>query len=318
MKQVARGAGKPPCNESRRLLLKGALGGVLLSALGPAMAAEGSVLKPAMSYTGGRILRRVDPQGMPGFQPDAFGPVTFFVFPVAVAATPFDIYVADAGLGTLFRYDPAMDAMMPVPGVRVTQQTRIAAVQDGSVVVSEGRQGQPRRYSRAGRLLQTIDPQNTFPRFDDVVVDPTTGRYLALDRVQRRIEEVHPLGRSSTVLGEDLLPNLPGAMALDDKVLYAAGQDCRCIVAVDLFKREKHILAEEVTEASALAAGEGWLVVADNVERVMRVYRDKVLVGDPGYETLRLMNPQGLSISRGVLYVADPAARRVASFRLRQ
>lgn len=316
MKQAVPGAGKPLPNTTRRQLLRSGLAGVLLAAAG-ARAGEASVLSPAMSYTGARILRRVDPQGMPSFQPDTFGPVTPFVFPVAVAASPFDLYIADAGLAALFRYDPALDAMMAVPGVRVTPQTRIAAVQDGSVVVVEPHRGAPRRYSRAGRSLQTIDPFNTAPRFDDVVVDSATGRYLGLDKIQRRIEEVQPLGRSSSILAEDLLPRQPGALALDDRTLYAAGIDCQCIVAVDLVRREKRILVEDVAQVTAMTAGEGWLVVADNVERVLRVYRDGMLRGDPDYDSLHLVNPQGLSIGRGILYVADPGARRVASFHLR-
>jgi hypothetical protein len=301
---------------SRRRFVQAGLAGALLPAFGLA-AGEASVLAYGMNYGGARIMRRVDPQGMPDFRPDAFGPMTFFVFPVGVAATPFDLYIADAGLSALFRYDPPLDAMMVVPGVRVTQQTRIAAVHDGSVVVVDRHQGPPRRFSRNGRLLQTIDPQNTGSRFDEFAVDFATGRYLGLDRVQRRIEEVHPLGRSASILAENLLPGLPGAMAVDDQTLYAAGQDCDCIVAVDLLRRDRHVLAEGITQATAMAAGEGWLVVADNVERVLRVYRNQILRGDPAYESLHLVNPHSLSIHRGTLYVADPGARRVVSFRLR-
>jgi hypothetical protein len=176
----------------------------------------------------------------------------------------------------------------------------------------------PRRYSRNGRQLQTIDPQNTGSRFDDIVVDPSSGRYLGLDRVQRRIEEIHPTGRSGALIADDLLPALPTALALDKQILYAAGQDCQCVVAIDLFKREKHILADDIGQASALAAGDGWLVVADHAERIVRVYRDNILRGDPSYESLRLVNPQGFAIARGTLYVADPGARRIATFRLRQ
>lgn len=316
MRHPVPGAGSRPCSLSRRHFVQGGLAGLFLAALGAA-AAEHGVLSPAAAYVGGRILRRVDPQGLPAAGPDTFGPMTFFVFPVAVAASPFDIYIADAGLSALFRYDPMLDAMMVMPGVRVTQQTRISAVQDGSVVLVEGRLGVPRRYSRIGRLMQTIDPQNTGSHFDDIVVDASSGRYLGLDRVQRRIEEIQPLGRSSAILAEDLLPQLPGAMALDKQTLYVAGQDCQCVVAIDLFKRDKHVLAEDITQASALAAGEGWLVIADNVERILRIYRDNILRGDPTYESLKLVNPQGFAIARGTLYVADPGARRVATFHLR-
>lgn len=302
---------------SRRRFLGAGLAAFALAAAGPGRAAEPALLTPAQSVAGGRLLRRVDAQGLPAPGADAFGPMTFFVFPVAVAATPFDLYVADAGLGALFRYDAMLDGMFAVPGVRVTQQTRIAAVHDGSVVVSEGRLGAPRRYDRGGRLLQAFEPQNTASRFDDIAVDPASGRYFGLDRLQRRIEEVQPLGRSSSILPEGLLPRLPGALAVDGQTLYAAGQDCQCVVAIDLFRRAAQVLAEDLTQAGALAAGEGWLVVADPVERVLRVYREQALRGDASFAALHLVNPQGMAIARGQLYVADAGARRVAVFRLK-
>lgn len=317
MRQAAPGAGEHPSSLARRRLLKAGLAGALMSSAFGAAAGEASVLIPAMNYVGARLLRQVDPLGMPNFRPDTFGPMTLFVFPVAVAVSPLDIYVADAGLSTLFRYDPSLDAMAPVAGVQVTRETRIAAVQDGSVVVAEGRLGPPKRISRAGRQLQTLNPLNTGSRFDDIVVDTITGRFIGLDRIRRRIEEVQPLGRSSTILPEDLLPMLPSAMALDGQTLYAAGQDCRCVVAIDLLRRDRQVLVEELVQVSAIAAGDGWLVVADNVERILRVYRNGMLRGDPAYESLALLNPQGLSIARGTLYVADAGARRIASFRLR-
>lgn len=313
---MAQDAGKPLGKRGRRLFLKGGLSGLLLLPFRFAVA-DSPVISPAMSYAGARLLRRVDRQGMPDLRAEAFGPMTFFVFPVSVAAGPFDIYVADAGLSAVFRYDPALDAMMVVPGIRATQQTRLSAAPDGSVLVAEGRHAVAQRYSRNGRLMQTIDPLNTASRFDDILMDPKTGRYLGLDRVQRRIEEVHPLGRAGNSLPVDMLPLLPTAMALDDTILYAAGQDCGCVVAIDLFRRNSQVVVEDVVQVIAMAAGEGWLVVADNAQRLVRIYHNGVLRADPSYESLQLFNPQGLSIFRGMLYVADAGNRRIAAFRLR-
>lgn len=316
MKQVARDAGKYPDNLVRRRFIRGGLAGFSWMLLNSAGAADKAVISPAISYFGARILRQVDPLGLPVPGVDAFGPMTLFVSPVAVAAGPLDIYIADAGLSTLFRYDPTLDAMAVVPGVRVTEQTRVAAVQDGSVVVSEAHLGLPQRISRTGHLLQMIAPQNTGSRFDDIVVDTATGRYLGLDRVQRRIEEVQPLGHSGSILPPGLLPALPSALALDKQTLYVAGQDCQCLVAIDLFRRDSQVLTEDITQVTALAAGDGWLAVTDNIERTLRIYKNNVLLGDPGYDKLQLVNPRGLSIARNTLYVADAGARRVATFRL--
>lgn len=279
--------------------------------------AEAPLLVPLAIHAGGRLLRRVDAQGIPAMTPDAFGPYTFFIFPVAVAVGPMDIFVADAGLGVLFRLDPAMDAMATIPGVQVSQQTRIAALVDGSVVVTDGRLGVPRRYSRGGVLLQRFQPVNTGSRYEDFAVDGGSGKIFGLDRIQRRIEEIQPLGHAASLLPENLLPALPGAMAVDANTLYVFGQDCRCIQRVDLFNGERQNLVEQIGQVAALAAGDGWLAYIDPVERTLRIYRNGALRLDSGFESLKLANPVGLSIARNVLYIADAGSRRVLTYRLR-
>lgn len=255
---------------------------------------------------------------MPEMRPDAFGPMTLFVFPIAVAATGMDIYIADAGLGALFRYDPGLDSMAAIPGVRITQQSRIAALPDGSVVVANGSAAPARRFARGGRAMQGIDPQLGAAFYDEVVGDANSGRFYGLDRVQGRLEEIMPHGRGATVLPPGLVPDLPQSMAMDNRRLYVAGRGCGCVVAIDLFGgRSKEIVAEDLVNVGAMAAGDGWLVVADGMERQLRLYRDGALRADPGFAELRLVNPQGMSIANNMLYVADPGSRRIASFRLR-
>lgn len=312
MKLLAPGAGKPVSPTRRRLLLAAS------AALAPGVrAASGAVIAPDRSYVGARLLQRTGPAGMPGMRPDAFGPMTMFVFPMAVAVTPMDLYVADPGLGALFRYDPVMDAMAAIPGARVTQQSRIASLPDGSVVLSNGGNVPARRYDRGGLPRQSIEPQNGLATYDDVVADPNSGRFYGLDRVQVRLEEIMPHGRGATVLPPGLLPDLPQAMAMDSRWLYVAGRACGCVVAIDPFgSRGKEVVAEDLGNVTALAAGDGWLVVADGMERQLRIYRDGTLRADPGFADLRLVNPQGMAVMNRLLYVADPGGRRIATFRL--
>lgn len=305
------GAGKPAFPQRRRLLLAAAL------VAGGARGA-GSVIVPAQSYPGARLLQRVNAAGMPEMRPDAFGPMTAFVFPIAVAAIGMDLYIADAGLGGLFRYDMALDAMAPMPGVRITQLSRIAALADGSVVVANGNTAPARRYARGGRPVQGLEPQMGTAYYDEIVADPNSGRFYGLDRVQGRLEEVLPHGRGATVLPPGLLPDFPLAMAMDQRRLYVAGRACGCVVGIDMFGgRSKDVVAEDVGNATALAAADGWLAVADGMARQLRIYREGALRADPTFADLRLTNPMGMTIANGQLYVADPGGRRIASFRLR-
>lgn len=313
MKPPVPGAGRAPDRRRRQVL---ALAAGAFPGLG--WGAPTAAISPGPSHVGARLLQRVNGAGMPEPRADAFGPMTLFVFPTAVAATSMDLYIADPGLGALLRYDPALDAMALIAGARVTAQSRLAALGDGSVLVANGGAMPVRRYARSGRILQGLEPPPGTGTYDEVVADALGGRFLGLDRVQGRLEEILPHGRGATVLPPGLLPDLPVALAADNRRLYVAGRACACVEAIDLFAgREKSVIAEDLDGVTALAAGDGWLAVADGGSRQLRLYREGMLRADPGFAELHLVNPQGLAIASQMLYVADPGSRRIATFRLR-
>ena len=315
-KLQVQGAGKPTDYQRRKLIL-----GIAAGLIPPAeslFAAPGKIITPAQSYMGARLLQRVNQTGMPEMRSDTFGAMTLFVFPTAVAATAMDIYIVDPGLGALLRYDRMLDALAVISGARVSQQSRLAALPDGSVILSNGNAIPATRYSRSGRIQQTINPQLGPAFFDDVVADSNSGKFYGLDRVQGRLEEIMPHGRGGIVLPPGLLPDFPIAMAMDSQRLYVAGRACACVEAIDLFgSRGKSTIADDFGNVMALAANDGWLVIADNAERQLRVYREGILLAEPDFSELKLVNPQGMAIANNRLYVADPGNRRIASFTLR-
>lgn len=314
------GAAQAPLHASRRTLLKGFLGGLAVTASPFSLAEKSRHLVAGQSYPGGRIIQRANDAGFPDPAMGGVGAMTLFVFPVSVAVTPMrDIFIADAGLQAIFRYDPMLDAMNMVRGLRVNQQTRLAAAPDGSVAVANGMSAPMIRIGRGGRVMQTIDAQlggGVF--YDEVAVDAASGRYYGLDKVQRRLEEIMPHGRGGVVMPQGLVPEQPAAMAMDGNSIYIAGRACQCIAAIDPFGgRNMEVIAEDVGQASALAAGDGWLAVADVREREIRVWRQGALLVEADFASLGLLDPRGMAIAQQTLYVADGAGRRVASFRLR-
>ncbi len=312
-------AGKSePRFDARRRLLKAMLvsGGVTL----PSWAkAKGRVLITGPSYFGGRIVQQINEAGFPDLSPGNFGGMTQFVAPVAVAVSPMrDIYVADAGLALLFRFDPMQEIMSVVRGARVTQQTRLVALTDGSVVVANGAAAPAARYARTGRLIQHLEPQFGPAYFDDLAVDAISGRFFGLDRVQQRLEEITPHGVGGAILPEGLLPEQPSAMVMDGGNLFVAGRSCQCVVAIEMFaSRKVTVVAEEVGHVIALAAGDGWLALLDGRERQLRLYRDGALLLDAPFSTLGLMAPSAMAIAGQMLYIADPVVRRILTFRMR-
>lgn len=273
------------------------------------------VLVPLRTLTGGRIIPTSSPTGMPIAQ-DGFGAMTQFVFPVALAADSFNLYVADAGVRRLYRYDPLVDAMAVVPGVDVTPQTRLALGRDLSIYVASPGVAPLRRYDRGGRLLMEIDPQLGAARYDDVAVDRDSGTIFGLDRSFGRLEEINPLGRAATLLSDEILAQSPTAIAWDEHRIYVGGAHCGCVVALTPHTRERAVLATGLRQPSAMAARDGWLVVLDTLERKLSVFHRGAPRGAASVDALGLFDPQGLALAGGMLYVADAGGRRVAIFRL--
>lgn len=305
---------------SRRRLLQGALALAIGGVGGFAPAAEIVHLSPGQVFTGSRVIQRPTEDGFPDLRNGGIGAPMPFIFPVAVAVTPTrDIYIADAGLGAIFRLDPMLDAMNLIRGVRVTQQTRLAATSDGAVIVANGGAAPVVRIGRSGRVIQTIDAQLGGGSFyDEVVADPASGRYYGLDKIQRRLEEVMPHGRGGILLPQSVIPEQPAAMAMDGQNIYIAGRGCQCVAAIEFFgARNMEIIDEDAGQVIALAAGDGWLALADARERRLKLWRQRDLLVEAEFASLGLIDPRGMSIAQQTLYVADGAGRRVLSFRLR-
>lgn len=306
-------------NTSRRRILRVMGAGLVLGPTGmlPMVSAESKLIVPHRVLNGARLIEVSSQPGMPDNIPQAFGSMTFFVFPLALAATATDLYIADPGLGGLLRYDLMLDAMAPIRGPRVTQLTRLGAMPDGSVMVSNGGLVPIARYWRNGRVMQHFGRQLGGANFDEVVADPRSGRMYGLDRVQGRVDEVMPHGGGATIVGPGVIPLQPMAIAMDSRFLYVAGQNCACIEAIDLFTgRDKFVIASDLGRVTAFAANDDWLVVADASEYQIRIYRESVMRGDLSYAQLGLTNPSGIAIANNQLYIADPASRKIAIFRL--
>jgi hypothetical protein len=306
-------------NDSRRRWLQGLAAASLVGLAPRRLRAENRHLLADRVYTGSRVVRRANPAGFPDSGMGGIGSVTQFVFPVAVAAIPGgDIFIADAGLSTIFRLDPLLDTMRPIGAIRASQQTRLAATADGSLVVASGSAAPVLRLDRMGRPVLLITPlPGAGTHYDEVAVDQASGRYYGLDKVQRRLEEVMPHGQGGILVAQQLVPEQPTAMAMADGRLYIAGRACQCLAAIDVFgQRDVEVIAEDLGQVVAIAAGGGWLAVLDSGERRLKVWHQGALRVDSPYAGLGLVDPRGLAIGQQKLYVADGASRRLLSFRL--
>lgn len=267
-------------------------------------------LLPAFSFNGARLMRRVDAGGSP--LPQDVGDWLPLIFPVAVAATPLDVYVADAGSGQLLRYDRGFDAVAVMPNVRVTPTARIRAGADGSVYVLDDAMPGIRRFTRGGAALPALLPQRVGGRYLDFVVDRVSGRTYAVDSAYLSIDEIQPLGNIAI---EFQRVDDPGPLASDGRSLYVAGGRCACVTRFINGRAVQRLGAGKLRMARALVHEGGELWAIDRAERgVALVHEEGVDFMSPA--SLGLLQAEGLAGAQGQLWVADPAARRVAAFNI--
>lgn len=265
-------------------------------------------LAPGFGFNGARLIRRMDAGGNAMLHD--IGPWMPLTFPVAVAPTQLDVYVADAGSGQLLRYDRALDAIAVMPGLRVTPTTRIRAGSDGSVYVLESGIGEIRRYTRGGRPLPALLPQRTASMYVDFTVDQLTGKAYAVDSAYSSIDEIQPLGNIAI---EFQRVDESGPVASDGRSLYVAGSRCGCVTRYMNGRIVQRYGAGKLRQPRALAHAGGLLWALDAAERgVLMVHDEGVEVLAPN--SLGLLQPEGIGAAPGQLWVADAAGRRVASF----
>lgn len=299
---------------SRRGVLKAAAG--LLAALCTGCAAGvdrrgDAILEPLFSITGARIITRMDIAG--GAMPDAIGPHVPLVFPVAVASSFNDIYIADAGAARLYRYDRALDAMAVMPTVRVSQGTKLQAGPDGSIYILDTFTSEIHRYTRGGQPLPSLHPRLATSRYSDFVVDATTGKAYALDSAHLVVDEIQPMGRIS--LDFQRLEEA-GPLASDGRGLFVASARCGCVIEWIHGRQGRRFGAGKLRQPLSIVVDGPHMFVLDGFDRSV------ALVHEEGIETmsaadLGMLMPENLGVTHGMILIADGAGRRVTAFRHR-
>ena len=250
------------------------------------------------------------------------GPFTPLRGPVAVAAIGPDVYVADAGLGMLLRVDQVASRLTPFGPRGVQPGTRLAADVDGSLYVLDPGSRRLQRFARDGRLMQSFPTDPTIASLRDLALDPTRGRILAADALNRQVVAFRPLGTSSELLpiyGEPRYQVTSfDALAVAPDALYALDARCRCIARLAFDGR---VLAtfghQRLVKPERIAADRyGRLFVADGGDRSIKAFRDGILEETIPNAGLGLLEASDLAYADGWLYVADAPGSQVRMLRV--
>lgn len=282
--------------------------------------AASGLLVPWQTLVGARLVDRADPTGR--IQPNALAGFLRFRYPTAVAARGPDIYVADSGAGTLYRFDAALQLMSAVHGVSVLPGTRIRAGADQTLFVLNPGAGEIRRFSRDGIPLQAISDPVSTARFADFSVDPTGRRVYALDALSQRIVAFHPAGRAAYVFASSMeSPGVfkgIGAIADGSGGVLVSDLGCRCIVQLSDDGRVAARLGEgELKQPGVIVADrDGRVFVVDAFDNSLKVFQRGTLLASFAAAALGASSIGGIAVDEGFLYIADGAGAKIVVLRI--
>jgi hypothetical protein len=268
-----------------------------------------SMLEPVFHIAGGRIITRMDAAG--GATLDALGSHVPLIFPVAVAASFNDVYIADAGASRLYRYDRALDAMAIMPDTRIGPTTRLQIGPDGSIYVLDAFSSEIRRFSRGGQQLPTLRPRLASSRYSNFVLDPLTAKAYAVDSAHLVIDEIQPMG---SIAIEHLRIDEPGPIASDGRSLFLGSTRCGCVTEWIQGRSGRRFGAGKLRLPHAIALDGPRLYGIDAFDHGVS------LLNEEGADSmtpaqLGMLHPESLFASNGLLYIADSAGRHVTAFR---
>ena len=242
--------------------------------------------------------------------------------PVAVAAAGADLYVADAGLGQIFRVEPFGNRLTPLGTRASAPGMRMAAELDGSLYLLDPVNRRIQRLSRDGRALQIFAGDATVASLRDLALDPSRGRLLAADALNRQIVAFRPLGGSFELLPVQAGPrhtlNSLDAIAVGPDALYAIDARCACIARIAFDGR---VLAtfghQNLSRPEHLAATrDGRVFVSDRGSRAFVVFRDGALEETLPWARFGITEVTDLAYGDSWLYVADAPGAQVLMLRV--
>lgn len=275
---------------------------------------------PWLSLTGARQVAASDRTGTPAAAAATLG-YTRFIRPVALAARGGEVVILDAGAGTAYRYDAALDLMTALGGVAVHPGTQLALGADYSLYVIDPPRRRVVRVARSGQQL-THYASADLQRPVDVAVDDARGLVYVADGGYNQLLAFQMLGGAATVIhvrgGEGARLQAVGNIALGPDAIYVADPLCRCLGRVAYLGGVLSTFGHDTVGAPGpLAVDRNRRVfVIDQFARVLKVFHQGRLIDTLPPRRFGLQQIDDLWIDDNVLYLADGLSGRVAAQRI--
>jgi len=291
-----------------------ALAGCAMTGAGTAgdAAAQRELLQPWIELTGASLGA---PLGLPGFAGSGAAGYVALRQPTAISARGNDVYLVDAGLHRIFRYDRARQTLAPFTSLAADAGMSVYAAPDLSVYVADPARNQVLHFAWDGAPLPPLNSPGNLGRPISVIMDEGRGQLLVADGLYAQIIAFNSLGRPLSVIKPQRVRAL-AAMAQGPDGIYVVDRLARQVVVLGQDGAFRYAFgADSLADPGAIAVNrDNFVFVGDNFDQTVKVYRSGRLVarvGGVGVAPGRFNGVAGLAVDGGMLYVADSLNARV-------
>jgi hypothetical protein len=266
----------------------------------------------------------ISPQGLPSQMnaPRSAGYISL-QRPAAMSAFRNDIYLMDAGLRRIFRYDSFQQSMTPfATTLSVAAGMNIYAAPDMSVYVTDPAHSQVQHFNWNGMPLPPLASRGNLARPVSVVVDGQNGDVLVADGLYNQIVVFNSMGMALSAFKPRQVLAI-AAMATGPDGIYVVDRLAKQIVVLGWDGAFHYAFgADELSDPGSIAVSRDNLVfISDNFDHTIRIYRRQgskgssfVLadqIGGIGAAQGSFNGIGGLAVTDDLLYVADSLNARV-------
>jgi len=251
-----------------------------------------------------------------------------FLTPVAVGGVDNYLYIVDAGLRIVFRYDLVSNTIEPIGNVGAQfagDMGSIYVARDRTFYIIDSAAKRVLHFDEQGNVIGTFQDLANLSRPIDIIYEETTGDLLVADGSYSHIIVFDKSGRAVRTIGQR--GKGPGrfraitAMTQGDEGLYVLDRLEVPVQVMSVTGDVKYGFGESYqTFPTAIAVNEDGIVyVADRSDNTIRIYQDAELLsvfGGTGSAPGRFREVTDMWINNDLLYVADSMNRRVQVLRM--
>lgn len=237
-------------------------------------------------------------------------------YPAAVSARSNDVYLVDAGLRRIFRYDHAQQTLARFTTLIPDARTSVYVAPDLSVYVIDPAREQVLHFTRDGIQLPSLSAPGNLARPVSVVAEEGGGRVLVADGLYDQIVVFNSLGMPLSVIKPQQVRAVT-AMTSGPDGIYVVDRIARQVAVLGRDGSFRHAFgAGDLFDPGSIAVSrDGLVFVGDNFNRSVKAYRNGLPVteaGGTGAAPVSFDGIAGLAVDEGnLLYVTDSQNARV-------